>query len=324
MMAGSFHESFDELKNRYRIISELITDYAYSFSVHPDGTLSLDWITGTIERITGFSPEESEVRGGWIKLIHPEDQPIAEKRATKLMRGEKDISELRIITKENEIRWLRDYGVPEYSEGEGRVIRIIGAAQDITENIAANNALLASEERFRLLFENHIDALVIADETGQYVLANDRACELFGYSREEILQMKTSDIIVPENTSSAAQRYATYLEKGFMTGDSQYIHPDSSTRTVSYAAMRISEKLHAAVFHDITEKVEAELALKKAHEELEERVEERTEQLQVLVDAMSGREIRMMELKKVIKELRAQIVGLGAEPIANDPLNIDS
>lgn len=54
--------------------------------------------------------------------------------------------------------------------------------------------------------------------------------------------------------------------------------------------------------------------------ELEERVDARTAELRALVDAMAGREVRMMELKEVIRELRGQLERAGLEPLADDPL----
>lgn len=53
-----------ESEARYRLISELISDYAYAFRVEEDQTLTREWIVGGFERITGFTPAESDARGG--------------------------------------------------------------------------------------------------------------------------------------------------------------------------------------------------------------------------------------------------------------------
>ncbi len=59
--------------------------------------------------------------------------------------------------------------------------------------------------------------------------------------------------------------------------------------------------------------------LAKHHDHLEELVKKRTKKLQIVIDSMSSREVRMVELKKVIKKLRSQLDGAGMKPVADDP-----
>ncbi len=59
--------------------------------------------------------------------------------------------------------------------------------------------------------------------------------------------------------------------------------------------------------------------LAKHRDHLEELVKERTKKLQIVINSMSGREVRMAELKKVIKNLRSQLEGAGMKPVADDP-----
>lgn len=71
---------------------------------------------------------------------------------------------------------------------------------------------------------------------------------------------------------------------------------------------------------DITERKRAEKELRKYREHLEELVAQRTADLRKIVNAMAGREVRMAELKEVIRQLRTQLKGSGLEPVSNDPL----
>ncbi len=62
------------------------------------------------------------------------------------------------------------------------------------------------------------------------------------------------------------------------------------------------------------------LEVQKNANNLEKLVEERTERLNIMVNAMAGREVRMAELKSVIRKLRKQLMDIGVEPVADDPL----
>jgi PAS domain S-box-containing protein len=138
-------------EDRYRIVSELISDFAYAAKIDSNSNFKIDWMTGAVSRITGYSCEEMTNRGGWQSLIHPEDLPQYLERVQKLLCWQSDISEYRIITKEGEIRWLRDYRQPVYCEDEERSLVVYGAAQDITERKQAEEALRQQTERERLL-----------------------------------------------------------------------------------------------------------------------------------------------------------------------------
>jgi PAS domain S-box-containing protein len=73
-------------------------------------------------------------------------------------------------------------------------------------------------------------------------------------------------------------------------------------------------------FQDITDRKQVEEELREHREHLEKLVAERTAELRTLVNAMAGREVRMAELKDVIRKLRAQLEEAGLEPVADDPL----
>ncbi len=165
-------QALRESEERYHRISDLISDYAYAFRVEEGNTLVREWVTESFTRITGYTPEEVDERGGWASLIHPDDMPVALARARRLFSGENDVSEFRIIRKDGEIRWLRDHGQPVWDETQGRVVRIYGAAEDITERKRAEEQLRAERLLLRTLVDHLPLAIYVKDQAGRKTLSN--------------------------------------------------------------------------------------------------------------------------------------------------------
>lgn len=122
-----------EANQRYRLVSELTSDYAYALRVFPDGMAEVEWVTDAYARITGFSVPKQKSLVEWESLVYSDDRPIMEKRRQNLLAGQSHVCEFRIVTAAGKTRWLRDYARPIPPDRECQMIRILGAAQDITE-----------------------------------------------------------------------------------------------------------------------------------------------------------------------------------------------
>jgi PAS domain S-box-containing protein len=90
------------------------------------------------------------------------------------------------------------------SKGEPTGFR--GIVRDVTERKTALEALIESEKRYRKLFEDSLDAIVITDRKGTFVDLNDAALNLFGYAREEISAITFPQIYVEQGDSLRFQR----------------------------------------------------------------------------------------------------------------------
>jgi diguanylate cyclase (GGDEF)-like protein/PAS domain S-box-containing protein len=129
------HEARAALRHseaRYRLISELVTDFAFVFRMQSDGSVLCEWMTDAVSRLTGFDQADLTEVNRWAGLVDPEDMEVVRDWWRILCAGEPSTAEFRIITRRAEVRYLRSHARPVL-DGFGRVERIFGAAHDITE-----------------------------------------------------------------------------------------------------------------------------------------------------------------------------------------------
>ena len=122
-----------ESEARYRLISELTSDITYAFRVGPDGAFALEWNAGALGRMAGYTWQGLEEGKNLLALVYPDDLPVYQAHLAAVLAGQSDVVEFRIIAKDGDVRWVRDYARPVWDEAAGRVVRFYGAAQDITE-----------------------------------------------------------------------------------------------------------------------------------------------------------------------------------------------
>jgi len=134
-------KAFQESEKCYRIVSELTSDYAYAISVEPDGSLVREWVTGALANLTGFTEDELRARGGWESMIHPEDTSIHDTQDKSLLAGKEMTVEYRIVAKNGEVRWIRDFARPEWDEMQQRTTFIFGAIQDISKSVLTEDEI---------------------------------------------------------------------------------------------------------------------------------------------------------------------------------------
>jgi len=173
-------------EERYRIVTGLSSDYAYAYRVEPDGSLANEWVTGTLTRITGFSPDEIGDRASWANLIFPADAAIAEEQLRTVLSGRPSTVEYRIAAKGGRVLWVRDYAEPFVDESSRRVTRVFGAVKDITEQRRALDALRESEEKYRNVVERARDGIaVVSAQRVRYV--NPSLARMMGYAPDKVV-----------------------------------------------------------------------------------------------------------------------------------------
>jgi PAS domain S-box-containing protein len=137
----------------------------------------------------------------WIRLIHPDDAEKTRKSMQEVIQSRNNNwqAEYRFLKADGSYAYVVDRGFLIRDEN-GTAVRMVGAMQDITQQKKAEQALKLSEERFRLLFyQSPIPKWMVSGRTLQVVEVNEAALHLYGYTKEEFLQLNLQDLILDED-----------------------------------------------------------------------------------------------------------------------------
>ncbi len=149
-------EQLKQNERRYRIVSELTSDFAYAFRIESTGKIILDWITDAFRRITDYQFPQIQDMKDWISIIHKDDQEKYREVLNQRLEGIPQVGEYRIITADRIVRIVRDFAFPIWDSDLGKVVSILGAIRDITESKKYESELIAAlEERDVMLKEIH-------------------------------------------------------------------------------------------------------------------------------------------------------------------------
>ncbi|MFA5083524.1 MAG: PAS domain S-box protein [Hydrogenophilaceae bacterium] len=179
--------------------------------------------------------------------------------------------------------WLRTSKVPLRNE-DHETIGLLGVYEDITERQLAAQALEESELRFRTILESAVDGILVADgRTHQFVTANQAICTMLGHTQEEVYRLGLKDIHPAEALPYVQQQFERQMKGEIRVAANLPVQRRDGS--VFFADVSSSPMILAGhpfligIFHDVTERKQVEERTRRLNEELEEKVQERTQQL---------------------------------------------
>ena len=144
-------------------------------------------VSELVDRVFGM-PLHDQIQSGneFLQIVHPEDRPHLERALLRLLKDEDDnlAIEIRCLSPRGEIRWLAERAVAMRG-GDGRVQRVVGVANDITERKIAENALFQEKERAFVTLASIADGVIRTDARGIIDYLNPVAQKLTGWTLEE-------------------------------------------------------------------------------------------------------------------------------------------
>ena len=232
----------------------------------------IEYVNPIFTKLTGYLLDE--VRGGSPGILQSGQTPpeVYTTLWNTIASGNTWRGEFHNRKKNGETYWESASISPMFNE-YGVITHYVAVKQDITEQ-KHNEALLAEREQiFRSLFEFSLDAVLCTVPDGTISMANSAACRMFGWSEEEFCRLGQSGIL-----DSQDDRLAPALEERQRTGNINAeltcIRKNGEKFPVELSSVVVPGDIQRSfiIIHDISSRKQAELALQRAHEQLEEKV----------------------------------------------------
>ena len=259
-------EALRASEERYRLISSVAMDYVFSSVVEPDGELSLQWVSGAFEKITGYSYGEYVARGGWRAMLHPDDR-VQDDRDIEALRSKQPVrTELRTLSKSGQTVWVEVFAHPVWDEPNHRLAGIYGAVRDITPRKQAEAERQATHDTLEQFVDSVPAFGSFVDTEERYRFVNRFHENWFKESRKRFVGRRLSEVhrpstyavMQPHSRQALAGHLVRYEHE--MTGrDGKYYCFD-----VQYIPRRASDGSVLGYFSlvfDITERVQRERQL---------------------------------------------------------------
>ena len=224
----------------------------------------------------GYSRHELQQKT-WVEVTHPDDIQPNLQLFQRLLAGEIEHFTLdkRFVRKDGGTVYATIH-IRDFRKEDGSVDHVVALTEDITARTLAQDALRASEEKYRGVVDASPDAVVLADLNGRVLFASRQTWGLLGLAdSDEMVGRSVFDCVIESDRERLAQNMSNLVEVG-MRRSTEYasLGPDGTTVPVEVSSVMIrgaagQPKAVMAVIRDITERKRAEEAIHRERRTLE-------------------------------------------------------
>ncbi|UCD33749.1 MAG: PAS domain S-box protein, partial [Desulfobacterales bacterium] len=235
------------------------------------------------------------------------DQIVVLPAHEQLLGGERIINyEHQLIRKDGKVITVLNNSRP-ITDTNGQVIGMQSTLIDITERKKILETLRESEERLAAFMDSATDGFILFDSNLNYIKMNKAAGEITGVDNKEVIGKNVLDIIPDFEETGRYNKYKKVIKTGvpLITPDLRP-HPKFGNKRLDLKVFKVGEGL-GVIFTDITERKRMEEKLQKAHDELEQRVEKRTKELEIKTKSLEELNTALKVLLKKRQEDKEEI-----------------
>ena len=257
-----------ESEEKYRFLVENSNDIMWKIDLRG----SFTFVSGNVEKLTGRRADEVVGTTIW-DLLAPECHDLVRDKLRRRELGEELLPyEVLVIGRDgNKVPF--ELSTAALLDGGGKVVGVQGVSRDITRRKRAEEALRASEEKYRNLVENINDMVWESDLNGKCTYASPKTRDLLGYEPEELLGRTAYEFMAPEDAGRVAESYGQSKARREPLTLIRYdvIRKDGTRIVIETNGVPILDhdgnyKGYRGVNRDVTERVRAQEALRKSEE----------------------------------------------------------
>jgi PAS domain S-box-containing protein len=269
------------------------------FFLHDQSGKYLRW-NKNFETASGYNAEE-------IKKLHPLDffdkhnhEQISEVLRKIYEEGYNE-TEVEVITKGGQrmLYYLNGFAVMY----EGKLC-LLGAGIDLTSRESAQREVRESDKKYRSLFEQASDPILVTDFNGNFSDVNGSFCKLFGYTKKELLKMNIRTLVCPYQLKERPLRNDLLMKGKHLFSDRFMIHKDGTILETEANLRKFGEDSIMGIVRDVTEIRKLQKTMEQ--ERMEQKVQEQKKITRAVIKAQEReRNIIGRELHDNVNQLLA-------------------
>ncbi|MCL6471576.1 MAG: PAS domain S-box protein [Firmicutes bacterium] len=204
-----YERTIKESEERYRQLIETANEGVWVLG--PDNKTV--FVNNRMAEMLGYTADEM-IGMSSFAFMDEEVQAVSKNRLRRRRQGIKEQFDFRFRRKDGTSLWVIMSASPLFDR-DGNYIGSLGMVTDITNRKRIERALLESEERYRALFEDAADAILImeaeGEDIGRIIAANQAAADMHGYTIEELLKLNIKDLDAPDEAAKVPERMKRIL-----------------------------------------------------------------------------------------------------------------
>jgi len=231
-----------ESETRYRLLAENASDLVMLV----DNDLTIQWVSPSVESVLGWTPSEL-VGSSSLELVHEDDRRKISGAHLEPVTGVAIANEFRMMKSDGTFVWMSGRSQVTYDERgkpNGRVI----SQRDVVHEVAAREALAASEARYRLLAENATDIVYEINEQGIIQWISPSVQKILGRSSSELVNQPSIVLIYEADAEKCIDhRRRAFKGEPLETLEVRYVDGGGAVHWMSVSARPIQGRTGAVI-----------------------------------------------------------------------------